>query len=68
MGLTGVLPSDRVVMLMDALILSEDREGGEGLLFSRISCVCRKSRQSCWMLMDNISKDMIYLLTLYFTV
>ncbi len=67
-GLTGVLPSDRVVMLIDALSLSEDREGGEGLLFSRISCVCRKSRQSCWILMDNISKDMIDLLTLYFTV
>lgn len=49
-GLTGVLPSDRVAMLMDVLILSEDREGGEGLLFSRISCVCRKSCQSCWIL------------------
>lgn len=50
--LTGVLPSDRVVMLMDVLILSQDeeeREGGEGLLFST-SCLCRKSRHARWML------------------
>ena len=45
-----MLPTDRVVMLIDVLILSdEDREGGEGLLFST-SCLCRKSRQARWML------------------
>lgn len=51
-GLTGVLPSERVAMLMDVLILSEEeeeREGGEGLLFSA-SCLWRKSRQARWML------------------
>ena len=48
--LTGVLPSDRVVMLIDMLILSEEeREGGEGLLFSA-SCLWRKSRQARWIL------------------
>lgn len=50
--LTGVLPSDRVVMLIDMLILSQDeeeREGGEGLLFST-SCLWRKSRHARWML------------------
>lgn len=51
LSLTGVLPSDRVIMLMDVLILSEEeeREGGEGLLFST-SCLWRKSRQARWML------------------
>lgn len=50
--LTGVLPSDRVVMLIDMLILSQDeeeREGGEGLRFST-SCLWRKSRHARWML------------------
>lgn len=48
--LTGVLPSDRVNMLIDMLILSEEeRDGGEGLLFST-SCRCRKSRQARWIL------------------
>lgn len=59
-GLTGVLPSDRVAMLMDVLILSEDREGGEGLLFSRISCVCRKSCQSCWILRVDMRKSELF--------
>lgn len=51
MRLTGVLPSDRVVMLIDMLIFSdeEEREGGEGLLFSN-SCLWRKSRHARWIL------------------
>lgn len=51
MRLTGVLPSDRVVMLIDMLIFSEEeeREGGEGLLFST-SCLWRKSRHARWIL------------------
>lgn len=56
--LTGVLPSDRVVMLSDILILSEEeeeREGGEGLLFST-SCLWRKSRQARWILQVAIER------------
>lgn len=56
--LTGVLPSDRVVMLIDILILSEEeeeREGGEGLLFST-SCLWRKSRQARWILQVAIER------------
>lgn len=51
LGLTGVQPSDRVVMLTEVLILSEEEsERGEGLRFSRISCPCRNSCQAGWTL------------------
>lgn len=39
--LTGVLLSEKVFMLMELLILSEDREGGEGLRLP--SCSGRRS-------------------------
>lgn len=53
-ALTGVLLSEKVFMLMDLLILSEDREGGEGLRLSSCSWCrswrCRYSRHARWML------------------
>lgn len=48
--LTGVLLSEKVFMLMELLILSEDREGGEGLRLPSCSWRCRYCRHARWML------------------
>lgn len=53
--LTGVLLSEKVFMLMDLLILSEERDGGEGLRLSSCSWCGRSwrwrySRHARWML------------------
>lgn len=45
-ALTGVLLSEKVFMLMDLLILSEERDGGEGLRLSSCSWAGRSWR--CW--------------------
>lgn len=44
--LTGVLLSEKVFMLTELLSLSEETEGGDGLLFSRGSCLCKYSRHA----------------------
>ena len=55
-ALTGVLLSEKVFMLTELLSLSEDTEGGDGLLFSTGSCRCRYSRHARWMLPKNNNK------------
>lgn len=44
--LTGVLLSEKVFMLTEVLSLSDETEGGDGLLFSRGSCLCKYSRHA----------------------
>lgn len=48
-----MLLSEKVFMLTELLSLSEETEGGDGLRFSRGSCLCKYSRHARWMLQKN---------------